>query len=51
MRISIVATCRAIGVDPLAYLSWAFTRLGTHRELYGLTAAELTPAAYTKSIA
>ena len=21
-----------LGVDPLAYLAWAFTRLGTHRE-------------------
>jgi len=49
--LGIVATCRAIGIDPLAYLGWAFTRLGTHRDVYGLSAAEITPAAYAKSIA
>ena len=49
--LGIVATCRAIGVDPLAYLAWAFTRLGTHRDIYGLTAAETTPAAYSKAAA
>jgi transposase len=47
--LGIVATCRAIGVDPMGYLSWAFTRLGTHRDVYGLSAAQLTPAAYAKS--
>ena len=35
--LGIVATCRAIGVDPLGYLGWAFTRLGTHRDVYGLS--------------
>jgi transposase len=49
--LGIVATCRAIGVDPLAYLGWAFTRLGTHRDVFGLSAAEITPAAYAKSVA
>ena len=49
--LGIVATCRAIGVDPLAYLGWAFTRLGTHRDVFGLSAAEITPAAYAKTIA
>lgn len=44
--LGIVATCRTLGVDTVAYLSWAFTRLGTHRADYGLTAAELTPAAF-----
>ncbi len=44
--LGIVATCRAIGVDPLAYLGWAFTRLGTHRDVYGLSAKEITPASY-----
>lgn len=44
--LGIAATCRALGVDTLAYLSWVFTRVGTHRDVYDLTAAELTPAAY-----
>ena len=35
--LGIVATCRAIGVDPLGYLGWA--------------AAEITPAAYAKTLA
>jgi transposase len=48
--LGITATCRAIGVDPLAYLTWAFERLGTHREVYGLSAAQLTPAAYKAAI-
>jgi hypothetical protein len=47
--LGIVATCRAIGVDPLGYLGWAFTHLGTHRDVYGLSAAEVTPAAYAKA--
>ena len=47
--LGIVATCRAIGVDPFGYLCWAFTRLGTHRDIYGLSAAELTPAAYARA--
>src|SRR5690606_15156868 len=44
--LGITATCRAIGVDPLAYLTWAFERLGTHRDVFGMSAAQLTPAAY-----
>lgn len=44
--LGIAATCRAIGVDPLAYLAWAFERLGTHKEVFGLRAAQLTPAAF-----
>lgn len=47
--LGIAATCRSLGVDTQAYLGWAFTRLGTHRDVYGLTAAELTPAAYAKT--
>lgn len=49
--LGIVATCRAIGVDPLGYLAWAFTRLGTHSDVYGLSAAETRPAAYAKTLA
>ena len=48
--LGITATCRAIGVDPLGYLTWAFERLGTHRDVFGLSAAQLTPAAYKEAI-
>ncbi|MCC7536333.1 MAG: IS66 family transposase [Deltaproteobacteria bacterium] len=44
--LGIVATCRAIGVPVQAYLAWAFERLGTHREQFGLALEELTPAAF-----
>ena len=47
--LGIAATCKAIGADTEAYLGWAFTRLGTHRDLHGLSAAELTPAAYMRA--
>jgi len=47
--LGITATCRSLDVDPLAYLSWAFTRLGTHRDVYRLSAAEITPAAYARA--
>ena len=44
--LGIVTTCRAIGVPVQAYLAWAFERLGTHREQFGLQLAEMTPAAF-----
>lgn len=44
--LGIVATCRAIGVPVQAYLVWAFERLGTHREQFGLTLDRITPAAF-----
>ena len=47
--LGIAATCRTLGIDTEAYLAWAFTRLGTHRDVYGLSAAELTPAAYARA--
>jgi len=47
--LGIAATCRAIGVPVQAYLSWAFERLGTHRDLFGLELSEMTPAAYKAS--
>ena|GEM_PF-2774185 len=40
--LGIVATCRAIGVPVQAYLAWAFERLGTHRDLYGLEIQQIT---------
>ena len=48
--LGIVATCRAIGVPVQAYLAWAFDRLGTHRDMFGLELHEMTPAAFKKTI-
>ena len=31
---------------PASFVAWAFERLGTHRELYGLAVEQLTPAAF-----
>jgi hypothetical protein len=36
--LGVVATCRNLGVDIEAYLTWAFVRLGTHRAKYNLPA-------------
>jgi transposase len=47
--LGIVATCRAIGVPVQVYLAWAFERLGTHRDVFGLDAADMTPAAFKRS--
>ncbi len=44
--LGIVATCRAIQVPVQAYFTWAFERLGTHREHFGLVLEEMTPAAF-----
>jgi hypothetical protein len=48
--LGIVATCRAIGVPAQAYLAWAFDRLGTHREVFGLDLEDMTPAAFKKTL-
>jgi transposase len=48
--LGILATCRAIGVPAQAYLAWAFDRLGTHRDLFGLALDEMTPAAFKKTL-
>jgi transposase len=47
--LGIVASCRAIGVPVQAYLTWAFERLGTHRDLYALPIDQLTPAAFERA--
>ena len=44
--LGIIATCRAIGVPVQAYLAWAFERLGTHRDHFGLDIDQITPAAF-----
>ncbi len=49
--LGIVATCRAIGVPVQAYLTWAFERLGTHRDSFNLSLKELTPAAFKRTLA
>jgi hypothetical protein len=48
--LGIIATCRALRVPAQAYLSWAFERLGTHRDLFDLPLEELTPAAFKKTL-
>ena len=48
--LGIVATCRAVRVPVRAYLTWAFERLGTHRDLFGLDLADMTPAAFKKTL-
>jgi hypothetical protein len=46
----IVATAQRHQLDVFAYLTWVFERRGTHRERFGLAAAELTPAAYKQTL-
>ena len=48
--LGIVATCRAIDVDPRGYLTWAFERRGTHKARFGLSAEQTTPAAYKAAL-
>jgi transposase len=47
--LGISSTCRRLKVDLEAYLTWVFVRVGTHRDQYDLSAAELTPAAYLRA--
>lgn len=47
--LGIAATCRRQNVDLGTYLTWVFERTGTHAEKYGLSAAELTPAAFRQA--
>ncbi len=44
--LGIIVTCRALGVPAQAYLAWAFDRLGTHRDVFGLDLHDMTPAAF-----
>jgi len=48
--LGIIATCRALGVPIQAYLAWAFDRLGTHRDVFGLNLEDMTPAAFKKTL-
>ena len=49
--LGIIATCRAVRVPVQAYLTWAFERLGTHRDVFGLAVEQMTPAAFKASLA
>jgi len=44
--LTLIGTCRLIGVDPYSYLEWALSRIVPHRDNRGLVAADLVPAAY-----
>jgi len=48
--LGMTATCKAIGVHPQAYFTWAFDRLGTHRDVFGLPIEALTPAAFKATL-
>jgi hypothetical protein len=32
-----------------AYLTWAFERLGTHRDVFGLGVEDITPGAFKRA--
>ena len=44
--LGVASTARRLGLDLQAYLTWMFERRGTRKNEFGLTAAQLTPAAY-----
>jgi transposase len=44
--LTLIGTCRLLGVEPFGYLEWALARCVPHRDNRGLTAADLVPAAY-----
>jgi transposase/uncharacterized coiled-coil protein SlyX len=44
--LGVVRTAQKHGLDVQAYLTWLFERRGTHRACFGMSAKELTPAAY-----
>lgn len=44
--LGIVRTAQKHGLDVQAYLTWMFERRGTHRRKFGMSAKDLTPAAY-----
>lgn len=44
--LGVVRTAQKHGLDVQAYLTWMFERRGTHKARFGLSARQLTPAAY-----
>jgi transposase len=50
LLLGIVTTAKRNGLDVQAYLTWMFERRGTWRKRFGLSAAQLTPAAYRQML-
>ncbi len=48
--IGVVSTARRRGLHSQAYLAWMFQRRGTRKNDVGLTAAQLTPAAFKRML-
>ena len=48
--LGVVTTAQRHGLDVQAYLTWMFERRGTRKREYGLTAAQITPAAYKQML-
>jgi transposase len=48
--LGIVTTAQRHDLDVQAYLTWMFERRGTRKREYGLSAAQLTPAAYKEML-
>ena len=44
--LTLITTCARLGLDPYGYLVWALSRVVPHPDNRGLTARDLTPAAY-----
>ena len=44
--LTLIGTCRLLGIEPFGYLEWALSRCVPHRDNRGLVAADLVPAAY-----
>ena len=49
--LGVCTTAKRLGVDVLAYLTWAIERRGTHRGRFNLPVRETTPAAYRVAVA
>ena len=49
LLMGLAATVRAHGLDPMAWFTWALERRGTHASQFGLSARELTPAAFRRA--
>lgn len=48
--LGVVTTAQRLDLDVQAYLTWMFERRGTRKRAFGLTAAQLTPAAYKQML-
>lgn len=48
--LSLIETCKLLGVEACAYLAWALSRVVTHPDNRGFKSGDLTPAAYKKTL-